>query len=163
MVWHRGIGIPAARNTTTEDFKEGKRLFSQIGCANCHRPTWTTGEDKIRDPYNRFSSDDTRMVHYPNQKNWPYTELVQHRMFMKNDLRTGSCKTAPHMGLGLKQICAGHSDRLHDCRARNTLEAIMWHGCCSEGGKSDAHWAVENFRKLSKEQRQQVIKFVDSI
>lgn len=39
----------------------------------------------------------------------------------------------------------------------------MWHDYCREGGKSDAHWAVENFRKLSKEQRQQVIKFVDSI
>ncbi len=103
------------------------------------------------------------MVHYPNQKIWPYTDLVQHRLFMKNDLRTGWCKTAPLWGRGLMQICSGHSDRLHDCRARNTLEAIMWHGCCSEGGKSDAHWAVENFRKLTKEQRYQVIKFIDSI
>lgn len=163
MVWHRGVGIPAARNTTTDDFKEGKRLFTEIGCASCHRPSWTTGEDKIRDPYHRFSADDTRMVHYPNQKIWPYTDLVQHRLFMKNDLRTGWCKTAPLWGRGLMQICSGHSDRLHDCRARNTLEAIMWHGCSSEGGKSDAHWAVENFRKLTMQQRQLVIKFVDSI
>ncbi len=163
MVWHRGVGIPAARNTTTTDFKEGKKLFNEIGCAACHRPTWTTGDDKIRDPYNRFTAEDSRMVRYPNQKIWPYSDLIQHRLFMKNDLRTGWCKTAPLWGRGLMQVCAGHSDRLHDCRARNTLEAIMWHGCSSEGGKSDAHWAVENFRKLTKEQRQQVIKFVDSI
>ncbi len=163
MVWHRGVGIPAARNTTTDDFKEGKKLFNEIGCAACHRPTWTTGEDKIRDPYNRFTAEDSRMVRYPKQKIWPYSDLIQHRLFMKNDLRTGWCKTAPLWGRGLMQICAGHSDRLHDCRARNTLEAIMWHGCSSEGGKSDAHWAVENFRKLTSAQRQLVIKFVDSI
>lgn len=163
MVWHRGVGIPAARNTTTSDFKEGKKLFNEIGCAACHRPTWTTGEDKIRDPYNRFTAEDSRMVRYPKQKIWPYSDLIQHRLFMKNDLRTGWCKTAPLWGRGLMQICADHSDRLHDCRARNTLEAIMWHGCSSEGGKSDAHWAVENFRKLTSAQRQLVIKFVDSI
>lgn len=163
MVWHRGVGIPSARNTTTDDFKEGKRLFSQIGCAACHRPSWTTGADQIRDPYGRFTADDSRMVHYPYQKIWPYSDLIQHRLFMKNDLRTGWCKTAPLWGRGLQNICAGHTDRLHDCRARNTLEAIMWHGCSSEGGKSDAHWAVENFRNLTAEQRALVIKFVDSI
>lgn len=163
MVWHRGVGIPAARNVNSDDFKKGKQLFSQIGCASCHRPSWTTGDDKLRDPYKRFTAEDTRMVRYPHQKIWPYTDLVQHRLFMKNDLRTGWCKTAPLWGRGLMQVCAGHSDRLHDCRARNTLEAIMWHGCSSEGAKSDAHWAVENFRKLTKEERQAVIKFVDSI
>lgn len=163
MVWHRGVGIPAARNTTTDDFKEGKKLFSQIGCAACHRPTWTTGADEIRDPYGRFTANDKRMVHYPYQKIWPYSDMIQHRLFMKNDLRTGWCKTAPLWGRGLMLLNAGHSDRLHDCRARNTLEAIMWHGCSSEGAKSDAHWAVENFRKLTKEQRELVIKFVDSI
>lgn len=163
MVWHRGVGIPAARNTLTNDFKEGKKLFSEIGCASCHRPSWTTGDDKIRDPYGRFSAEDKRMVRYPKQKIWPYTDLIQHRLFMKNDLRTGWCKTAPLWGRGLQSLCAGHSDRLHDCRARNTLEAIMWHGCISEGGQSDALWAVKNFRNLTKEQRQLVIKFVDSI
>lgn len=163
MVWHRGVGIPAARNTLTADFKKGKELFTQIGCASCHRPSWTTGEDKIRDPYGRFSAEDTRMVHYPKQKIWPYSDFVQHRLFMKNDLRTGWCKTAPLWGRGLQSLCAGHSDRLHDCRARNTLEAIMWHGCIGEGGQSDALWAVKNFRNLTKEQRQPVIKFVDSI
>lgn len=71
MVWHRGVGIPAARNTLTADFKKGKELFTQIGCASCHRPSWTTGEDKIRDPYGRFSAEDTRMVRYPKQKICP--------------------------------------------------------------------------------------------
>ncbi len=163
MVWHRGVGIPAARNTKTDDFKEGKRLFNEIGCTSCHRPTWTTGDDKIRDPYNRFTADDKRMVHYPNQKIWPYSDMIQHRLFMKNDLRTGWCKTAPLWGRGLQSLCAGHTDRLHDCRARNTLEAIMWHGCTGEGGTSDAMFAVKKFRALTKEQRELVIKFVDSI
>ena len=169
MVWHRGVGIPAARNVKSEEFQTGKKLFTEIGCANCHRPTWTTGDDKIRDPYGRFSAEDTRLPRYPHQKIWPYTDFVQHRLFMKNDLRTGWCKTAPLWGRGLNRICAGHEDRLHDCRARNTLEAIMWHGCSKETDlngkvqKSDAHYAVEKFRNLTREQRNAVIKFVDSI
>jgi hypothetical protein len=39
----------------------------------------------------------------------------------------------------------------------------MWHGCSKEGGKSDAYNAVVNFRNLTKEQRAQLIYFVESI
>lgn len=159
MIWHRGLAVPAARNLDDGTVIRGHGLFRQIGCAECHRPSWTTGEDKIRDPYGRFSAEDTRMPRYPHQKIWPYTDLIQHRLMMVNDIRTGWCRTTPLWGRGLMDICAGHSDRLHDCRARNTLEAIMWHGCPG----SDARWTVENFRKLSKEDRDAIVRFVDSI
>ena len=61
---------------------------------------------------------------------------------------------------GLSQVNTGAGDRLHDCRARNTLEAIMWHGFSKE---SDAYAAVEKFFNLSKDDRDAVILFVDSI
>lgn len=161
MIWHRGLAVPAARNTTTENFKEGKKLFSQIGCANCHRPSWTTGEDHIQDPNLIFTDSD--MPRYPRQKIWPYTDFVQHRLWMKNDLRTGWCRTTPLWGRGLAGKCGSGVERLHDCRARNVMEAIMWHGCRSEGGQSDAYSAVVKFRALTKEQREQVIYFIESI
>jgi CxxC motif-containing protein (DUF1111 family) len=152
------LAVPAARNVDTEEFQKGKELFASIGCTACHRPSWTTGSDaKKQDPYKIFAN--RQLPSYPNQKIWPYTDLVQHRLFMENDIRTGWCRTTPLWGKGLMQKCAGHSDRLHDCRARNTLEAIMWHG----NAQSDARWTVQNFRKLSKEERDAVVKFIDSI
>ena len=162
MIWHRGLAVPAARNTTTEDFQAGKALFSQIGCANCHRPSWMTGEDHIQDPNNLFTSDDD-MPRYPGQKIWPYTDFVQHRLWMKNDIRTGWCRTTPLWGRGLASKCGSGVERLHDCRARNVMEAIMWHGCRNEGGESDAYNTVVKFRSLTKEQRDQIIYFIESI
>lgn len=163
MVWHRGLAVPAARNTDTQDFKAGKKLFSQIGCAVCHRPSWQTGEDDVVDPNKTATSttygDNSNMPRYPHQTIWPYTDMVQHRLFMQNDIRTGWCRTTPLWGRGLSKLCTGAEDRLHDCRARNTLEAIMWHG----NTQSDARRSVENFRKLSKAERDQVIYFIESI
>ena len=162
MIWHRGLAVPAARNTTTEDFKKGKELFTQIGCAACHRPSWQTGEDHIQDPA-RFFTADSDMPRYPHQKIWPYTDFVQHRLWMKNDIRTGWCRTTPLWGRGLAAKCGSGVERLHDCRARNVLEAIMWHGCKNEGGTSDAYHTVVKFRNLSKKERNQLIYFIESI
>lgn len=161
MIWHRGLAVPAARNTTTEDFKAGKQLFTELGCAQCHRPSWITGDDAIQDPNKLF--DDADMPHYPNQKIWPYTDMVQHRLFMKNDIRTGWCRTTPLWGRGLASKCGSGVERMHDCRANNVVEAIMWHGCTSEGGTSDAYETVVKFRKLNKTQRDQLVYFIESI
>ena len=157
MIWHRGLAVPAARNTTTDRFKHGYKLFNEIGCTSCHRPSWQTGADNIQDPNKVFTNAD--MPRYPYQKIWPYTDFVQHRLFMENDIRTGWCRTTPLWGRGLSQLCTGEGSRLHDCRARNTMEAIMWHG----NAKSDARWTIEKFRKLSKSDRNDIIFFVESI
>ena len=162
MIWHRGLAVPAARNTTTEDFKKGKALFTQIGCASCHKPSWQTGDDHIQDPAKFFTSD-SDMPRYPHQKIWPYTDFVQHRLWMKNDIRTGWCRTTPLWGRGLAAKCGSGVERLHDCRARNVKEAIMWHGCTNEGGTSDAYNTVVKFRNLSKEERDLLVFFIESI
>ncbi len=157
MVWHRGLAVPAARNLDDNTVKMGKALFTEIGCANCHRPSWTTGEDHIIDPDNFFTDSD--LPRYPNQKIWPYTDMVQHRLFMENDIRTGWCRTTPLWGRGLSLLCTGADDRLHDCRARSVMEAIMWHG----NANSDARSSIENFRALDKEERDAIIAFVEAI
>lgn len=159
MVWHRGLAVPAARDLDDEDVQRGKKLFTELGCTYCHRPSWTTGDDKLTDPNGFFADGDSRLPRYPHQKIWPYSDLVQHRLFMKNDIRTGWCRTTPLWGRGLSQKCSGASDRLHDCRARSVIESIMWHG----SAQSDARASVEKFRVLSKGDRDAIAKFIDSI
>lgn len=161
MVWHRGLAVPAARNVDDPDVIKGKELFEQIGCAYCHRPAWTTGDDNFYDPNGFFTKGDSRLPRYPNQTIWPYSDLVQHKLHMENDIRTGWCRTTPLWGRGLHQMCTGSTtaDRLHDNRARNVIEAIMWHG----NAKSDARMTVEKFRNLSKAERDAIVKFIDSI
>lgn len=157
MVWHRGLAVPAVRDIDDPEVNRGRELFAEIGCDYCHRPSWTTGPDNIVDPAKFFTGDE--LPRFPHQKIWPYTDMVQHRLEMKNDIRTGWCRTTPLWGRGLSMICSGHADRLHDCRARNTLEAIMWHGA----PQSDARKSVENFRNLKKSERDAVVRFCESI
>lgn len=161
MIWHRGLAVPAARDLDDEQVIRGEELFEQMGCTYCHRPTWTTGEDRFTDPSGFFADADSRLPRYPNQKIWPYSDLVQHRLFMKNDIRTGWCRTTPLWGRGLHRKCTGsmESDRLHDCRARTVIEAIMWHG----SAQSDARLSVEKFRQLSKTDRDAVVAFIEAI
>lgn len=159
MVWHRGLAVPAARNLDDEQVRSGRKLFREIGCSTCHRPSWTTGDDNFTDPALFFRNGDIRLPCYPNQTIWPYTDMVQHRLFMKNDIRTGWCRTTPLWGRGLSMKCTGAADRLHDCRARTVMEAIMWHG----DARSDARRSIEKFRNLSKEEREAIVEFIDAI
>lgn len=171
MVWHRGLAVPAARNLNRAEVKRGKTLFMQMGCAQCHRPSWTTGNDnmwvdasiKSYADANGLAKDGdyTKLLpKFPMQTIWPYTDMVQHRLFMVNDIRTGWCRTTPLWGRGLSRQLTGADDRLHDCRARNIIEAIMWHGYSK---KSDAYRATEKFYKLPKADRDAVVKFIEAI
>jgi len=171
MVWHRGLAVPAARNLSDAQVQRGKQLFSQIGCAQCHRPSWTTGADNmwVDDATKAYADanglakdgDYTRLLpKYPHQTIWPYTDMVQHRLYMENDIRTGWCRTTPLWGRGLSRRLTGADDRLHDCRARSVLEAIMWHGYSRQ---SQGFRAVEKFYNLPKADRDAIVKFVESI
>ena len=171
MVWHRGLAVPAARHLDDAQVQRGKKLFTQIGCTQCHRPSWKTGDDnmwvdasikayaeasgKVKD------GDYTKVLpKYPHQTIWPYTDMVQHRLFMENDIRTGWCRTTPLWGRGLSRQLTGADDRLHDCRARNVVEAIMWHGYSKQ---SDAYKPTEKFYNLPKDDRDAVVRFIESI
>lgn len=160
MVWHRGLAVPAVRDIDDPDVIRGRELFAQIGCDYCHRPSWTTGPDNIADPAKFFKGGE--LPRYPYQTIWPYTDMVQHKLMMASDIRGGWCRTMPLWGRGLHQKVTGSptADRLHDCRARTTLEAIMWHGYSPQ---SDAYHTVVKFRALPKADRDAIIRFVDAI
>ena len=157
MVWHRGLAIPRARNLNDPDVQRGKEVFMQIGCASCHRPSWTTGDDNYWTP---DVIKDRPLPRYPNQKIYPYSDFVQHRLFMVNNIHNSWCRTTPLWGRGLSLVNTGAQDRLHDCRARNEIEAIMWHAYSKQ---SDAYSAAEKFYNLPKADRDAVVKFLQSI
>ncbi|MDL2227406.1 hypothetical protein LJC30_00770 [Odoribacter sp. OttesenSCG-928-L07] len=143
MIWHRGLAVPAARDLDDDDVKAGKEIFYSIGCTACHKPTWTTGTDQY-------------IPGFSNQKIWPYTDLLKHDLGMKEPGLRKMCRTTPLWGRGLSYICAGHTDMLHDLRARNYEEAILWHF-------GDAEQSREKFRNLSKEDRHNLVRFLESI
>ena len=161
MVWHRGLAVPAARDVKDKDVLRGRELFTQIGCAECHRPSWTTGADYIQDP-NKFFTRNNDMPRYPYQTIWPYTDFVQHKLCMEKDIRTGWCRTTPLWGRGLHTKITGdqYEARMHDTRARNVVEAIMWHGYSEE---SDAFEATKAFYNLPKADRDALVKFINAI
>lgn len=157
MVWHRGLAIPRARNLNDKDVQRGKKLFMEWGCASCHRPSWKTGDDNYWTP-NMIAGKP--LPRYKNQTIYPYSDMLQHKLYMKNDIHDSWCRTTPLWGRGLSRMCTGAEDRLHDCRARNEVEAIMWH-CYSKN--SHAYQSALNFYKASKTDRDAVVKFLQSI
>ena len=65
-------------------------------------------------------------------------------------------RTPPLWGLGMIQKVNGHSRLLHDGRARNVEEAILWHGGEAESSK-------RVFMYLSAAQRKILIDFVEAL
>ena len=157
LVWHRGLSIPRARNLHDAEVQQGKKIFNEIGCATCHRPSWTTGEDNYWAP---AIIGNRQLPKYPKQTIYPYSDMIQHKLAMKNDIHGSWCRTTPLWGRGLSLVNTGAEDRLHDCRARNEIEAIMWHGYSKD---SHAYKSAEKFYYLKKPDRDAVVKFLRSI
>ena len=93
----------------------------------------------------------------------PYTDLLLHDMGEeladgRPDFKAGGreWRTPPLWGIGLLPKVSGHSDLLHDGRARNVTEAILWHGGQAEKSR-------EAFRNLPKADREALVKFVESL
>lgn len=143
MVWHRGLGVPAARNLDKPSVKRGRALFHRSGCAECHKPSWTTG------PYEYLPA-------YAGQKIWPYTDMLMHDMGEENRGLVRTYRTPPLWGRGLMHTTVDHTDMFHDLRARDFEEAILWHFGEGEGAR-------EIFRNLPAQDRAALIEFVKSI
>ena len=65
-------------------------------------------------------------------------------------------RTPPLWGLGLTKIVNGHTYFLHDGRARNLKEAILWHG-------GEAAGAQQRFVDLAKPDREALINLLNSL
>ena len=157
MVWHRGLAIPRARDLHKSEVQRGKEVFIEIGCTNCHRAKWETGDDNYWTP---AITGGQPLPRFQNQTIYPYSDMVQHKLYMINDIHGSWCRTTPLWGRGLSLSNTGAQDRLHDCRARNEIEAIMWHGYSKS---SHAYESTEKFYNLDTEDREAVVAFLKAI
>ena len=157
IVWHRGIAVPRARDLNNSQVQRGKELFTSMGCTNCHKASWTTGSDN----YGRSKIiEGKQLPQYAGQKIYPYSDFIQHKLDMINDIHGSWCRTTPLWGRGLSLLNSGAEDRLHDARARNEVEAIMWHAYSKN---SQAYYSAVQFYNLPKADRDAVVKFIRSI
>ena len=94
---------------------------------------------------------------------WPYTDLLLHGM--GEDLAdnrpegraTGrEWRTPPLWGIGHTKAVSGHTEFLHDGRARNLLEALLWHG-------GEAARARDGVIALSAIDRDALLAFLESL
>jgi len=151
VLWLQGLAVPARRRTDDPRFRRGEQLFAAAQCAVCHVP-----ELKAADRY-------PALPQVANQVLRAYTDLLLHDMGEeladgRPDYLAGprDWRTAPLWGLGLSEVVSGSMALLHDGRARNVAEAILWHG-------GEAQGAREAFRAMPKSDREALIRFVESI
>ena len=149
-LYSRALAVPARRNHNTQEVLRGKKTFETIGCAACHIPKMQTGSS--------YS-----IAAFRNQTIRPYTDLLLHDMGpdladnAPDFLATGSeWRTQPLWGLGLINTVNGHTNLLHDGRARNVTEAILWHG-------GEAQNAKNKFKQLTTKEREELLLFLNSL
>ena len=146
----RNLAVPVRRDVGDPTVLRGKKMFYESGCASCHVPKYVTKTDP-GDP-----------VH-SHQLIWPYTDLLLHDMGpgLADNRPDGAAngrewRTAPLWGIGLTKTVSDHTLFLHDGRARDLTEAILWHG-----GEAEA--AKEAFRNMKASDREDLIKFLESL
>jgi CxxC motif-containing protein (DUF1111 family) len=146
----RNLAVPARIDARDPVVLRGKQVFTDAGCAACHRPSFTIGA----------APDHPEQA---GQTVFPYTDLLLHDMgdgladHRPEGMASGSeWRTPPLWGLGLTQTVSGHTFLLHDGRARDVLEAILWHG-------GEAQQARDRVVALPKEDRDALLRFLNSL
>lgn len=149
-LWAMALDAPPSRDRDKEHIRHGERLFNQARCAQCHLPELKTS---------RFSALPT----LSNRRFQAYTDLLLHDMGEgladgRPDFLAGprDWRTSPLWGIGLSKQVNGSTNLLHDGRARNVLEAILWHG-------GEAQMARDIFAGMSKAEREDLIAFVNAL
>lgn len=164
------LAVPARRDVASPLVLAGKRLFYEVGCTGCHTPKYVTAADAA-------------YVQLRSQLIWPYTDLLLHDMgpgladlpvdphgyteehnvanvlgntAPEPDPALYEWKTPPLWGIGLTEIVSGRTSFLHDGRARNLTEAILWHG-------GEAKPARDGFAALTAEERATLLAFLNSL
>ena len=175
------LGVPARRlgSTTTkvsltksdgtkttmserEATKRGEQAFYKAKCQLCHVTTLHTR------PRGATLLNGSELPWLGNQTIHPYSDYLLHDMGSEimgvglNDHYTSGLaqgnewRTTPLWGIGLQQKVNGHTYFLHDGRARNFIEAIMWHGGEAEASKNI-------FKKRDRADREALVWFLKSL
>ncbi|WP_425475488.1 di-heme oxidoredictase family protein [Mesorhizobium quangtriensis] len=144
------LAVPARRDIGKPNVLRGKQVFYESGCASCHTPKFVTR----RDAPNKA---------HAFQLIWPYSDFLLHDMGegladgqQVGDATGSEWRTPPLWGIGLTERVSGHTFFLHDGRARNLTEAILWHG-------GEAQAARDRFADLPATEREALVTFLESL
>ncbi len=170
------VGVPARRLGSTnisatycgETISErelvaiGEEKFHEAKCHLCHVETLHT---RARGATLLCG---TELPWLGGQTIHPYSDYLLHDMgseimdvglndnYVSGLARGNEWRTTPLWGIGLQYKVNSHTYFLHDGRARNMTEAIMWHGGEGEASKN-------LFAKMKKDDREALLKFLESL
>jgi CxxC motif-containing protein (DUF1111 family) len=146
----RTLKAPPRRNIDDADVIAGEKLFTDMNCIKCHATGFTTDASDIDALSNKIFD--------------PYSDFLLHDMgpLLADGYPEGSAtgsewRTPPLWGVGLSADSqGGQMYLLHDGRAESFEAAISFHG----GEATNSRTA---FNALSETQKQQVVKFLNSL
>ena len=153
---------PGAKVVDDEQVIKGEQKFYEAKCHLCHVTTLHTK------PRGSSLLMGTQLPWLGSQTIHPYSDFLLHDMgseimgvglndnYVSGLARGNEWRTTPLWGIGLQEIVNGHTYFLHDGRARNLVEAIMWHGGEAEASKN-------LFKNMSKEDRDALVAFINSL
>lgn len=144
------LGVSARRDVNDPEALQGEMLFNSADCNACHVETFQTSafhpHAELRD----------QTIH-------PYTDLLLHDMgpglastLIENQAGGSEWRTAPLWNIGLTAGVSGGEAYLHDGRARNLHEAIMWHGGEAENSR-------QAYEAMTPGEQQALITFLKSL
>jgi CxxC motif-containing protein (DUF1111 family) len=149
-IYTRWLAVPRQRFADRADVRNGFETFIKMGCDDCHVTTLVTGHDPGAPELSG------QIIH-------PFTDLLLHDMgagladgrpdFLADDREW---RTPPLWGIGLTAKVSGHTEFLHDGRARSLQEAILWHG-------GEARHSRQLFTSSSARQRALLVSFLNSL
>jgi CxxC motif-containing protein (DUF1111 family) len=148
--YSKNLAVPPRRDVENSSVLHGKQLFYTSGCAACHTPNFVTRRD-ADDPAQAF------------QLIWPYSDFLLHDMGdgLADGQQVGVAsgtewRTPPLWGIGLTKQVSGHTFFLHDGRARNLEEAILWH-------HGEAQSSSNAYMDLAEVDRKSLLRFLESL
>ncbi len=149
VFYTQALAVPARRDVGEPATERGEQVFTELGCSACHVAELRTGDSDIEP--------------LADQTIRPYTDLLLHDMGPgladdrpDFDADGTEWRTAPLWGIGLTDEVNGHTRFLHDGRARDLSEAIIWHG-------GEAQAARDAYLSRSKDDRDALIAFLNSL
>ncbi len=148
--YQSALAVPTRRDIKEENVLQGQKLFTELACLECHKADFTTADYSFN-------------THLENAKFSPYSDFLLHDMGEdladnRPDFKASGSewRTQPLWGIGLIKAVNNHTFLLHDGRARNVEEAILWHG-------GEAETSKISFTQLTKVERNALIAFVNSL
>ena len=157
--------------------QHGKDVFSAVGCALCHTPSFRTRG--VANPVTPAQEIGPHVVALRNKDVNLYSDLLVHKMgagladnVIQGNAGPDEFRTTPLWGIGQRLFF------LHDGRTKDLLEAIQAHfsRASSDGGNnpakdsqsftypaSEANGVILRFNALSESDKQSVLDFLRSL